>query len=56
MPGEIEKLVVLAMDGEYAGIAGAYSCHLIGEEKFSILQSTPRGCVVFYDPTALSIG
>ncbi len=34
MHSEIEKCVVLAMDGEYAGIAGAYSCHLIGDEKF----------------------
>ncbi len=34
MDSEIKKSVVLAMDSEYVGIAGAYSCHLIGDEKF----------------------
>ncbi len=38
MYSEIEKLVVLAMDGEYVGIAGAYSCHLIDDEKFFIFS------------------
>ncbi len=42
------------MDGEYVGIAGAYSCHLIGDEKFSILLGVSRGCMAFRDPTALS--
>ena len=31
--GEIKITVVIAMDGEYAGNAGAISCHLIGEER-----------------------
>ena len=31
--GEIKNTVVIAMDGEYAGNAGAISCHLIGEER-----------------------
>ena len=31
--GEIKNTVVIAMDGEYAGKAGAFSCHLIGEER-----------------------
>jgi len=30
----MKKCVVFAMDGEYAGIAGANFCHLIGEEHF----------------------
>ncbi len=34
MHSDIEKFVVLAMDAEYVGIAEAYSCHLIGDEKF----------------------
>jgi len=32
--GESEKLVVYAMDGVYAGNAGAIPCHLIGDESF----------------------
>ena len=32
--GESEKLVVYAMDGVYAGNAGAIPCHLTGDESF----------------------
>ncbi len=35
-------------------IAGAYFCHLIGDEKFSILSGAPKGCMDFRDPTAFS--
>jgi hypothetical protein len=30
---EIKNTVVIAMDGVYAGNAGAISCHLISEER-----------------------
>ncbi len=32
---EIVKLLVLVMDGEYTGFAGAYSCYLIDDEWYS---------------------
>ena len=44
---EIKNTVVIAMDGEYAGNAGAISCHLIGVERIFILSGTSRSCVDF---------
>jgi hypothetical protein len=32
----MKKCDVFAMNGEYAGIAGANSCHLIGDQHFFI--------------------
>jgi len=50
----MKKCVVFAMDGEYAGIAGANSCHLIGEEHFFHSVDKIRACTDFRNPTDLS--
>ncbi len=50
----MKKCVVFAMDGEYAGIAGANPCHLIGEEHFFHSVIELRDCTDFRNPTDLS--
>jgi hypothetical protein len=57
---EIKNTVVIAMDGEYAGNAGAISCHLIGEERvfgfIRCVKMSPKSaycwCVDLRDSTA----
>jgi hypothetical protein len=46
---KLKNTVVIAMDGVYAGNAGAISCHLIGEECVFYFIRCIRPCVAFRD-------